>query len=57
MIEEGISLNINDSDGLTPLAYALKNDDIKMFDLLISKGADINKNFRWKLTSNFLHLK
>ena len=43
MIEEGISLNINDSDGLTPLAYALKNDDIKMFDLLISKGADINK--------------
>ena len=26
MIEEGISLNIDDSDGLTPLAYALKND-------------------------------
>ena len=43
MIEEGISLNIDDSDGLTPLAYALKNDDEKMFDLLISKGADINK--------------
>ena len=43
MIEEGISLNINDSEGLTPLAYALKNDDEKMFDILISKGADINK--------------
>ena len=43
MIEEGISLNMNDSDSLTPLAYALKNDDEKMFDLLISKGADINK--------------
>ena len=43
MIEEGISLNIDDSDGLTPLAYALKNDNEKMFDLLISKGADINK--------------
>ena len=43
MIEEGISLNIKDSDELTPLTYALKNDDEKMFDLLISKGADINK--------------
>ena len=43
MIEEGISLNINDFEGLTPLAYALKNDDEKMFDILISKGADINK--------------
>ena len=43
MIEDGISLNINDSEGLTPLAYALKNDDEKMFDILISKGADINK--------------
>ncbi len=43
MIEEGILLNTNDSDGLTPLAYALKNDDEKMFDLLISKGADINR--------------
>ena len=27
MIEEGISLNMNDSDSLTPLAYAFKNDD------------------------------
>ena len=27
MIEEGISLNIKDSDELTPLTYALKNDD------------------------------
>ena len=29
MIEEGISLNMNDSDSLTPLAYALKNDGEK----------------------------
>ena len=51
MIEEGISLNTKDSDGLTPLTYALKNDDEKMFDLLISKGADINKKI---LDGNFI---
>ena len=43
MIEDGISLNTSDSESLTPLAYALKNDDERMFDILISKGADINK--------------
>ena len=43
MIEKGIVLNEKDSDGLTPLAYSLKNDDEKMFNLLIERGADINK--------------
>jgi len=43
MIEKGINLNEKDSDGLTPLAYSLKNDDEKMFNLLIERGADINK--------------
>ena len=56
MIEEGI-LNMNDSDSLTPLAYALENDDEKMFDLLISKGADINKKILEGNSSNFLYIQ
>ena len=49
MIEEGlssnekkISINALDSEKMVPLAYALKNDDLKMFKLLLKNGADPN---------------
>ena len=42
MIERGVSVNGKDSDGMSALAYCLKNDDQKMFDLLLSRGAKIN---------------
>ena len=45
MIEDGISLNTSDSESLTPLAYALKNDDERMFDILISKEQILIKKF------------
>lgn len=68
MIEEGIVINEKDSDGLTPIAYSLKNDDEKMFNLLVERGGDINKeildgtshlifyisNKRYNLISNIL---
>ena len=37
-----VSLNSLDSDGLVPIAYALANEDSKMFDLLSEAGARIN---------------
>ena len=42
MLAKGVSVNAKDSDGLVALAYALKNDDVKMFNLLIENGAEIN---------------
>ena len=49
MIEEGLSSNVKkisinalDSEKMVPLAYALKNDDLKMFKLLLKNGADPN---------------
>ena len=49
MIEEGLSSNVKkisinalDSEKMAPLAYALKNDDLKMFKLLLKNGADPN---------------
>ena len=49
MIEEGLSSNVKkisinalDSEKMPPLAYALKNDDLKMFKLLLKNGADPN---------------
>ena len=37
-----VSVNSLDSDGLVPIAYALANEDTKMFDLLSEAGARIN---------------
>ena len=49
MLEEGLSSNVKkisinalDSEKMVPLAYALKNDDLKMFKLLLKNGADPN---------------
>ena len=42
MIQMNVSVNALDSDGLVPIAYALANEDIKMFDLLSEAGARIN---------------
>ena len=46
MLGKGVSPNILDSDSLVGLAYALENEDIKMFDLLIKQGADLNKKIQ-----------
>ncbi len=43
MIERGVSVNELDSKKMTALAYSVKNDDEKMFDLLLSRGAEIKK--------------
>ena len=42
MLQMNVSINSVDSDGLVPIAYALANEDSKMFDLLIEAGARIN---------------
>ena len=42
MFEKGVSANILDSDDMSPISYALTNDDQRMFDLLIKNNADIN---------------
>lgn len=40
MLDKDAAINYRDSNNLVPLAYALENDDRKMFDILISKGAN-----------------
>ena len=40
MIDKDAAINYKDSDDLVALAYALANNDKKMFKLLISKGAN-----------------
>ena len=42
MVEKGVTTNIQDGENMTPLAYALRNDDEKMFELLIKNDADVN---------------
>ena len=49
MIERGVLTNIHDSEDMTPLAYALRNDDEKMFELLLKNDADVNKQILKKL--------
>ena len=43
MIERGVSVNELDSKKMNALAYSLKNDDERMFDLLLSRGAEIKR--------------
>lgn len=40
MLDKDAAINHRDSNNLVPLAYALENDDRKMFKILISKGAN-----------------
>jgi len=41
--EKKVNVNIKDSEGWTPLHYAVKrNSNIKMLEYLVSKGADVN---------------
>ena len=41
-MKKEFQLNILDSDEMSPISYALTNDDQRMFDLLIKNDADIN---------------
>ncbi len=43
MIDNDAAINYRDSDNLVALAYALDNDDRKMFEILINNGADVKQ--------------
>ena len=57
MIERGVTTNIHDSEDMTPLAYALRNDDEKMFDLLIKNDADVNNQILKKTSLLTFYIK
>ena len=57
MVEKGVSTNILDGDDMTPLAYALRNDDEKMFDLLVKNDADINHQILKKTSLLTFYIK
>ena len=57
MLEKGVTANIHDADDLTPLAYALRNDDEKMFDLLIKNDADVNNQILKKTSLLIFYIK
>ncbi len=42
IIEKGADVNLEDSDGYTPLLTAIEEDNKKMLKLLIRAGADVN---------------
>ena len=57
MLEKGVTANIHDTEDMTPLAYALRNDDEKMFDLLIKNDADVNKQILKKTSPLTFYIK
>ena len=57
MIEKGVGTNIHDSEDMTPLAYALRNDDEKMFDLLLKNDADVNHQILKKTSLLTFYIK
>ena len=57
MLEKGVTANIHDAEDLTPLAYALRNDDEKMFDLLIKNDADVNNQILKKTSLLTFYIK
>ena len=57
MLEKGVTTNIHDAEDLTPLAYALRNDDEKMFDLLIKNDADVNNQILKKTSLLIFYIK
>ena len=57
MLEKGVTANIHDAEDMTPLAYALRNDDEKMFELLIKNDADVNKQILKKTSPLTFYIK
>ena len=57
MVEKGVTTNIQDSEDMTPLAYALRNDDEKMFELLLKNDADVNKQILKKTSLLTFYIK
>ena len=57
MLEKGVTTNIHDTEDMTPLAYALRNDDEKMFDLLIKNDADVNNQILKKTSLLTFYIK
>jgi ankyrin repeat protein len=53
-LEQGVSANIKDNSGYTPLHLALRNNQQEMAQLLIAKGADVNAQDNYGYTP--LHL-
>ena len=50
LIQEGANINEPDSNGYTPLQYAIWSGDDKIAKLLIDKGANVNAVDKYKLT-------
>ena len=57
MLERGVTTNIHDSDDMSPLAYALRNDDEKMFELLLKNDADVNHQILQKTSLLTFYIK
>ena len=57
MIEKGVTTNIHDSDDMSPLAYALRNDDEKMLELILKNDADVNHQILQKTSLLTFYIK
>ena len=57
MLEKGVTANIHDAEDLTPLAYALRNDDEKMFEILLKNDADVNHQILKKTSLLTFYIK
>ena len=57
MVEKGVTANIQDGENMTPLAFALSNDDEKMFELLLKNDADVNKQILKKTSLLTFYIK
>ena len=57
MFEKGVSANILDSDDMSPIGYALINDDQRMLDLLIKNDANINLIIQKKTSHLTFYIK
>ena len=57
MLERGVTTNILDSDDMSPLAYALRNDDEKMLELLLKNDADVNHQILQKTSLLTFYIK
>jgi len=57
MLERGVTTNIEDGEDMTPLAYALRNDDEKMFELLLKNDADVNQQILKKTSLLTFYIK